>query len=130
MQYFKHGNIVGHLYNKFLAAYGKLPWNDEVPHYFARHFFEEFFLHMHPDYTSLPSKCYGTSKGRTYDRKEAYRSGALPRPPQPLVPHPKGAFASLLEFQSTSEIGKEARIAMRENLKAMFYGVDVGMKHQ
>jgi hypothetical protein len=85
---------------------------------------------MKPDYTSLPSKYYGTSKGHTYNRKGAYRSGALLRPPQPLVPRPKGAFASLSEFQSTSEVGKEARTAIRENLESMFYGVDVDMKHQ
>jgi hypothetical protein len=62
VQYFKHLDIAGHLYNRFLAAYRKLSWNDEVPHYFARHFFAEFFFHMHPDYTSLPSKYYGTGK--------------------------------------------------------------------
>jgi len=54
----------------------------------------------------------------------------LPRPPQPLVPHPKGTFSSLSEFQSTSEVGKEARTAIGENLESMFYGVDVGMKRQ
>jgi hypothetical protein len=52
------------------------------------------------------------------------------RPPQPLVPRPKGTFASLSEFQSTSEVGKEARTAIGENLESMFYGVDVGMKRQ
>jgi hypothetical protein len=54
----------------------------------------------------------------------------LSRPPQPLVPFPKGTFASLSEFQSTSEVGKEARTAIGENLESMFYGVDVGMKRQ
>jgi hypothetical protein len=98
VQYFKHPHLAEHLYNRFLAAYGKLSWNDEVPHYFARHFFAEFFLQMKPDYTSLPSNYYGTGKGRTYNCKGAYRSGALPRPPQPPVPRPKGAFASLSEF--------------------------------
>jgi hypothetical protein len=130
VKYFKNPHFVGHLYNRFLAAYGKLSWNDEVPHYFARHFFAEFFLHMHPDYTSLPSKCYGIGKGRTYNCKGAYQSGALPRPPQPLVPHPKGAFATLSELQSTLEVGKEARTAIGKNLESMFYGVDVGMKRQ
>jgi hypothetical protein len=72
--------------------------------------------------------CLG--KGRTYDRKGAYRSAALSRPPQPLVPRPTGAFASLSEFQATSEVGKEARTAIGENLEAIFYGVDVGMKRQ
>ena len=52
------------------------------------------------------------------------------RPPQPLVPRPKGAFASLSEFQSTSEVGKEAKTAIGENLEAIFYGVDIGMKRQ
>jgi hypothetical protein len=51
VQYFKHRNIEGHLYNRFLASYGKLSWNDEVPHYFSRHFYEEFFMDMHHDYT-------------------------------------------------------------------------------
>jgi hypothetical protein len=67
VKYFKHPDFVGHLYNNFLAAYGKFLWSNEVPHYFAK-----FFLNMHPDYTSLPSKYYGTGKGRTYDRRGAY----------------------------------------------------------
>jgi hypothetical protein len=54
----------------------------------------------------------------------------LSRPPQPLVPHPRGAFASLSEFQATSKVGKEARTTIRENLEAIFYGFDVGMKRQ
>ena len=71
LQYFRNPDIAGHLYNIFLAAYGKLSWNDEVPHYFARHVFVEFFLHIHPDYISLPSRYYGTGKGLTYDCKGA-----------------------------------------------------------
>jgi hypothetical protein len=60
VKYFKNPNIAGHLYNRFLVAHEKLSWNDEVPHYFARHFFAEFFLQMKTDYTSLLSKYYGT----------------------------------------------------------------------
>ena len=67
VQYFKQPDIPGHLYNKFLATYGKLSWNDEVPHYFARQFYVEFFIDMHPDYISLPSNCYGIGKGQAYD---------------------------------------------------------------
>jgi hypothetical protein len=71
VQYFKHPDIAGHLYNRFLAAYEKLSWNDEVRHYFARHFYVDFFIDMHHDYTGLLSDYYGTVKGQTYDRKWA-----------------------------------------------------------
>jgi hypothetical protein len=98
VQYFKHPNIAGHLYNRFLAAYGKLSWNDEVPHYFARLFYADFFMGMHPDYTSLSSSYYGVGKGRTYDQKWAYQNATLQRPPRPLVSHPTGAFASHSEL--------------------------------
>ena len=62
VQYFKHPNIAGHLYNIFLVTYEKLSWNDEVPHYFARNFYVEFFMDMHPDYTIIPSDYYGVGK--------------------------------------------------------------------
>jgi hypothetical protein len=72
VKYFKHPNIAVHLYNRFLAAYGNLLWNDEVPHYFTRLFYTEFFMDIHPDYNNLSSNYYGVGKGRTYDRKWAY----------------------------------------------------------
>jgi hypothetical protein len=112
VQYFKHPEFVGHLYNRFLVLYERLSWNDEVPHYFSRHLFAFFFLHMHLNYTSLPSKYYRTGKKCMYDHKGAYRSAALSRPPQPLVPRPRRAFSSLSEFQATSEVSKEARTAV------------------
>ena len=43
VQYFKHPDIAHHLYNIFLEAYCRFPWNDEVPHYFARFFYAGFF---------------------------------------------------------------------------------------
>jgi hypothetical protein len=85
---------------------------------------------MHLDYTSLLSNYYGTGKGRTYDRKGAYQNATLLRPQQPLVPLPIGEFASHSEFQATSEVGKEFRNSIEENLEAIFYGVDVGMIRQ
>jgi hypothetical protein len=130
VQYFKYPDIVGHLYNKFLVAYGKFSWNDEVPHYFARHFYAKFFLHMHLDYTSLPSNYYGTGKGWTYDRKGTYRNATLLWPTQLLVPCSIGQFSSHSEFQDTSKVGKKTRNVIRENLEAIFYGVDVGMNRQ
>ena len=43
VQYFKYPEIAHHLYDRFLESYGIFPWNDEVPHYFARFFYAEFF---------------------------------------------------------------------------------------
>jgi hypothetical protein len=85
---------------------------------------------MHPDYTNLPSIYYGASKGRTYDRKGEYRNAALQMPPLPLVSHPTGKFNSHSEMRATSDVGKEARNAIREKLESIFYGVDVGLNHQ
>ena len=130
VQYFKHPNIAGHLYKKHLARYEKLSWNDEVPHYFARHFYADFFIDMHPDYTSLPSDYYGASKWHTYDRKWAYQNATLHRPPRPLVSHPTGAFVSHSELRASSKVDKEVRNAIGENLKSILYGVDVGLNRQ
>ena len=85
MQYFKHPNIARYLYDRHLAAYGRLPWNDEVPVYFAQMFYAEFFLGMKPNYNDLPSEFLGSRKGRLYDRKGAKRDVELPRPEPPLV---------------------------------------------
>ena len=43
VQYFKHPEIAHHLYDRFLFSYVRFPWNDEVPHYFVRFFYAEFF---------------------------------------------------------------------------------------
>ena len=66
VQYFKHPEIAHHLYDRFLASYGIFPWNDEVPHYFARFFYAKFFLNMKPYYIDV-SKFYGVGKGRMYE---------------------------------------------------------------
>ena len=43
LQYFKHPEIAHHLYYRFLASYGRFPWNDEAPRYFTRFFYANFF---------------------------------------------------------------------------------------
>lgn len=63
VQYFKHPDIASHLYDMFLAAYGKMPWNDEVPIYFTKLFYAKFFLGMKPDYNDLPFEYDGTGRG-------------------------------------------------------------------
>ena len=63
VQYFKHPDIAHYLYDRNLAAYGRLPWNDEVPVYFAQMSYANFFLGMKPKYNHLPSNFFGTGKG-------------------------------------------------------------------
>ena len=43
VQYFKHPNIAHYLYDRHLAAYGRLPWNDKVPLYFSNCFTQNYF---------------------------------------------------------------------------------------
>ena len=49
VQYFKHPELAHFLYDRFLAAYGRLPWNNEVPNSFVRFFDAGFFLGMKPE---------------------------------------------------------------------------------
>ena len=49
VKYFKHPNIACHLYDRHLAAYGRLPWNDDVLVYFEKLFYVELFLGMKPN---------------------------------------------------------------------------------
>ena len=44
VKYFKHLELAHLLYDQFLAAYGRFPWNDEVPNYFGRFFYADFFF--------------------------------------------------------------------------------------
>ena len=43
VQYFNHPKLAHFLYDWFLTTYGRLPWNNEVPNYFARFFYANFF---------------------------------------------------------------------------------------
>jgi len=125
VQYFKHPCIVHHLYDRFLAAYGILPWNDEVPCYFSRFIYEDFFENMQPNYTNLPSIYYGVGKDRTYSRRGSYWDPGFPRPPPPLVSHPPRVVYLPLEIDSTSQVGRQMREEIDDNLNSYFYGIDV-----
>lgn len=39
VQYFKNPSVSRYLYDMHLAAYERLPWNNEVPVYFAQLFY-------------------------------------------------------------------------------------------
>ena len=85
VQYFKHSDIVGNLHDRNLATYIRLPWNDEVPIYFTKLFYEEFFLRMKPNYNDLPSKFFGPKKGQLCDHRGTKCDAKLPHPEPPFV---------------------------------------------
>ena len=62
VKYFKHPHIACYLYYRYLAAYGILPWNDEVLLYFEKLFYAEFFLQMKPNYNDLAYEFFGPGK--------------------------------------------------------------------
>ena len=39
VQYFKHPDIAGHLYDRHITSYGRIPWKDKVPLYFPKLFY-------------------------------------------------------------------------------------------
>ena len=85
VQYFKHPHIAHYLYDRHLAAYGRLPWNDDVPPYFAKLLYAKFFLQMKPNYNDLPSEFFSHGKGQLCDRRGTRCDDELPHPDPPLV---------------------------------------------
>ena len=130
VQYFKHPNIARYLYDRHLAAYGRLPWNDEVLVYFAQMFYAEFFLGMKPNYNDLPSEFFGLGKGRLYDRKGAKRDVELPHPEPRLVSRSFRVETLRSEMDATSQISQEARDVMIDNVYKGLGGVDVCLNRQ
>ena len=88
VKYFNHPHIVNFLNEPPLATYGIIPWNDDVPIYFARFVCVEFFENMKSDYTDLPSKYYGVGRGRTHNRRGCFQDPTFPQPPLPLMSLP------------------------------------------
>ena len=115
VQYFKHPELAHFLYDRFLPAYGRLPWNDEVPNYFARFFYAEFFLGMKPDYTDIHSEFYGVGKGRICNRKGSLRNPSTIRSPPPISRPPK-LVTYKSEIEPTSQVGTTARHNIAEGL--------------
>ena len=88
VKYFKHPNIAHYLYDRHLAAYGRLPWNDKVPLYFVKIFCAELYLGMKPNYNDLPSDFFGLDKIRLCHRRGTKHDTKLSRPESPLVSRP------------------------------------------
>ena len=108
-------------------AFGRLPWNDEVPVYFAQMFYAKKNLGMKPNYNDLPLEFFGLGKGRLYDCKGTKRDVELPRPEPPLVNRPFRVEPLRSEMNATSQISREARDVMIENVHSGLGGVDLSL---
>ena len=122
VQYFKHPELAHFLYDWF-------PWNNEVPNYFSRFFYAEFFLGMKPDYTDIHSEFYGVGKGRICNRKGALRDPSTLRPP-PLISRSLRLVTYKSEMEPTSQVRTTARHNVAEGLTSAFVGVDVGLSRE
>ena len=104
VQYFKHPDIDGYLYDRHLVAYGSLPWKDKVLCYFSKLFYAELFLGMKPNYNDLPSEFFGLGKGQLCDRRGTRHDAELPRPEPPLVSRHFRVENLRSEMDATSQI--------------------------
>ena len=130
VQYFKHPHIAHYLYDRHPTAYGRLPWNNEVPLYFAKKNYAEFFLQMKPNYNDLPSEFFGPGKGRLCDRRGARHDVELPHPEPPLVSRYFCVETLWSEMKGTSQISREARDAIIDNVHSGLGGVNVCLNRQ
>jgi hypothetical protein len=70
---FRHVGVAPHVYDRFIGAWGMFPYHDHVPLYFYKQLYYEFELHIHPEYISMPSNFYGSSRGCSYQHPRARR---------------------------------------------------------
>ena len=80
---------------------------------------------MKPNYNDLLSNFFGPKKGRLYDHKGTKRDVELPRPEPPLVSRPFRVETLRSEMDATSQISREARDVMINNVYNGLGGVDV-----
>ena len=85
---------------------------------------------MKPDYNDLPSEFFGLGRGRLYQRKGAKRNVELPRPEPPLVSRPSRVETLRSEMDATSQISREARDVMIDNVHSELSGVDICLNRQ
>ena len=85
---------------------------------------------MKPDYNDLPLKFFGPGRGRLYQRKGAKRNVEFPRPEPPLVSRPFRVENLRSEMDATSQISREARDVMIDNVHRGLSGVDLCLNRQ
>jgi hypothetical protein len=54
----------------------------------------------------------------------------IPRPPPPLLSRPLRVVSLPLDMEVTSQVGKDAREAIEDNLNSSLIGIDVGLNQK
>ena len=85
---------------------------------------------MKPNYNDLLSEFFGPGKVRLFDRKGTKRDVELPRPELPLVSQYFQVETMRSEMEATSQISREARDVMIDNVYSGLIGVDVCLNRQ
>ena len=82
-------------------------------------------MEIKPNYNDLPSEFFGPRKGWLCDRRGARSDAKLPRLEPPLVSQPFRVETLWSEMDATSQISREARDAIIDNVHSGLGGVDV-----
>ena len=82
-------------------------------------------MRIKPNYNDLPSEFFGPGKGRLCDRRGARHDAELPRPKPPLVSQHVRVETLRSEMEATSQISREARDSIIDNVHSGLGGVDV-----
>ena len=93
-------------------------------------FMHNFFLGMKPNYNDIPSEFFGPGKGQLYDHKGVKRDVELPHPEPPLVSRLSRVETLRSEMDVTSQISREARDVMIDNVHSRLSGVDICLNLQ
>ena len=79
---------------------------------------------------TFPLIFFGPGKGRLCDCRGAKHDVELPLPETPLVSRPLHVETLQLEMDATSQIYREARDAIIDNVQTGLGGIDIGLNRQ
>ena len=99
------------------------PRHHQVPLYFAKHIYADFFLDMHPNYTSTPLSFYGTAGGgHSHVRLGARRDPGAQPEPEPLFTHPAKTMLRTDDVARSSQLAYEEWSALAEVTRMTMHG--------
>ena len=85
---------------------------------------------MKPNYNDLPFEFFSPGKGRLCERRGTKCDFQFPRHEPPLVSRPPRIETLWLEMDATSQISREARDAIIDNVQTGLGGIDLGLNRK